>query len=514
MANDSSVKAFKCPTCGAPLEPQAGALTMKCNYCGGTVIIPQSLRTPAPGSSSSVPQYHWGGLDLSEIVGEAMRLPEAISLAEQGRIDEAAQLYSQITGSNITDATKAIQEIVAGKAVSLSPGQAGMQWGQTPSSTTNMGAGSYNPYPQFGGTFTTPTFTPTPTIYSQPMRRGLFMSSGFWIFFTIVIVGITLCATLAPFGAIIPALFSSGLFSSSSPSSSNPSSSGNNAIATMMAIATNIPQGLNGAASNGFAKQTLNFGSKGIGQGMFTDARAVTVDGNGNIIVGDFQDGRIQIFDPSGKYVSTIALGNKVGIDSLAASHDGKIYAAHQGKISVYDSTGKDIQDIRNDQLYFNAIALGPDGTLYATTDDDTIVHFNQNGKINLQITKAFENVTGNGESDAAIAVDGLGNIYAVGTSNYLVFKFTPDGKYVNQFGGESNGDNQNGKFDEPSGIAVDGYGRVYVSDIFGNVQVFDSSGAYLNNIPAEGYGISIDNQNNAYVTLSDKVVKYQVQKP
>ena len=84
MPNDSSIRAFKCPTCGAPLEPQAGALTMKCNYCGGTVIIPQSMRTPAPGSSSSVPQYQWGGLNLTEIMGEAMRLPEAISLAEQG----------------------------------------------------------------------------------------------------------------------------------------------------------------------------------------------------------------------------------------------------------------------------------------------------------------------------------------------------------------------------------------------------------------------------------------------
>ena len=102
MANDSSIRAFKCPTCGAPLEQQAGALTMKCTYCGGTVIIPQSLRTPAPGSSSAVPQYSWGGLNLSEIMGEAMRLPEAISLAEQGRITEAAQLYSQITGTSLT----------------------------------------------------------------------------------------------------------------------------------------------------------------------------------------------------------------------------------------------------------------------------------------------------------------------------------------------------------------------------------------------------------------------------
>ena len=48
MANNSSIRAFKCPTCGAALEPQTGALTMKCNYCGGTVIIPQSLRISTP----------------------------------------------------------------------------------------------------------------------------------------------------------------------------------------------------------------------------------------------------------------------------------------------------------------------------------------------------------------------------------------------------------------------------------------------------------------------------------
>ena len=159
MANDSSIRAFKCPTCGAPLEPQAGALTMKCTYCGGTVIIPQSLRTPAPASSSAVPQYNWGGLNLSEIMGEAMRLPEAISLAEQGRITEAAQLYSQITGTSLADATTAINQIVAGQAVSLVPGQSGMQWGQTPPIYT--GGFSQPGSVQTLGTFTTGSSSPS-----------------------------------------------------------------------------------------------------------------------------------------------------------------------------------------------------------------------------------------------------------------------------------------------------------------------------------------------------------------
>ncbi|MGA7193422.1 MAG: hypothetical protein WBW94_07290 [Anaerolineales bacterium] len=502
MPGDSSIRAFKCPTCGAPLEPQAGALTMKCNYCGGTVIIPQSMRTPPPATSSSVPQYSWGGLNLNEIMGEAMRLPEAISLAEQGRITEAAQLYSQITGTSLADATNAINQIVAGQAVSLVPGQTGMQWGQTPS--------VFPSYNQPGSVQTLGTFS-TGSSSSSASNQPRGFDFGYWIGskLPIIIVIIVICSLVGGFG--IPLLgFLPGLFSSftSSNSNSNSSSSSSNPIATF------LPSGL---VPTGFAKQTLSFGSKGIGQGMFTDARAITVDSNGNIIVGDYQDGRIQIFDPTGKFVSTIQLGDKVPVDSLAVGTDGKIYAVNQGNISIYDATGKQLQVIKDDNRYYNAITLGPDGTLYATTDDDTIVHFNQNGKINLQINKAFENVTGDGEDDATIAVDGLGNIYAVGSTNYLVFKFTPEGKYVNQFGGEadaSSSTSQNGKFTEPSGIAIDGYGRIYVADIFGDVQVFDSTGAYLNSIPAEAYGIAIDNQNNIYVTLSDHVEKYQVEKP
>ena len=503
MASDSSIRAFKCPTCGAPLEPQVGALTIKCNYCGGTVIIPQSLRTPAPGSSSSVPQYQWAGLNLNEIVGGAMRLPEAISLAEQGRITEAAQLYSQITGTSLTDATTAINQIVSGQAVSLVPGQSGLQWGQTPPMYTGFNQPNYAPFT--GSTFTTSSSS-TP---SQP--RGFDL--GYWLGskLPIIIVLIVVCSLIGAFGTTLLGFIPFASFFGSSSSNSG----SNNPIATMISMATNLPQGLGGIASSGFAKQTLSFGSKGIGQGMFTDARAVAVDGSGNIIVGDFQDGRIQIFDPTGKFVSMIPLGNKVGVDSLAVSRDGKIYAVHEGKITVYDSTGKKLNEIQDDQRYYQSIALGPDGTLYAATDEDSIVHFNQNGKINLEIKKAFENVTGDGESEAKIAVDGLGNIYAVGSTNYLVFKFTPGGKYVNQFGGEADASNiQNGKFTEPSGIAIDGYGRVFVADIFGNVQVFDSSGAYLNSFPAEAYGLAIDSNNNVYVALGDKVQKFQVQKP
>ncbi|HUH97950.1 MAG TPA: hypothetical protein VLZ89_11360 [Anaerolineales bacterium] len=491
MPSDSSIRAFKCPTCGAPLEPPAGALTMKCGYCGGTVIIPQSMRTPPPATASGVPQYSWGGLNLNEIMGEAMRLPEAISLAEQGRITEAAQLYSKITGASLADSTTAINQIVAGQAVSLVPGQSGLQWGQTPavfSGFNQPASGAFGSGPA-AASATPPSSGP----------RGFDL--GYWIGsrLPIIIVLIVACTLIAAFGGTLLSFIPFASFFSSNPNSSP--SSGN-------PIAPLLP--------SGFAAQTLTFGSKGIGQGMFTDARAITVAGNGDILVGDYQDGRIQTFDPGGKFVSLISLGDKVSVNSLAAGTDGKIYAVNQGKISIYDPGGNLLDTIADDQRYYTAAALGPDGTLYASTDDDTIVHFNQNGKINLQINKAFENITGDGEDQALIAVDGLGNIYAVGDTNYLVFKFSPEGKYLDQFGGEadaSSSDSQTGKFTEPAGIAIDGYGRIYVADIFGDVQVFDSSGTYLNSIPASAYGIALDNQDNVYLTFGDHVEKYQVQK-
>lgn len=85
MAKGSSLWAFKCPTCGAPLEPEVGTLTMKCSYCGGTVIIPESLRSAPPSSAPTLGeafQLGLNGVDLNQIVGNALHLPRALSLAQ------------------------------------------------------------------------------------------------------------------------------------------------------------------------------------------------------------------------------------------------------------------------------------------------------------------------------------------------------------------------------------------------------------------------------------------------
>jgi hypothetical protein len=65
-----------------------------------------------------------GVVDLNKIVGNAMQLPEAISLAQQGRVEEAARIYSQITGMEHADAIQAVKSLASGHAVSLTPATA------------------------------------------------------------------------------------------------------------------------------------------------------------------------------------------------------------------------------------------------------------------------------------------------------------------------------------------------------------------------------------------------------
>jgi DNA-directed RNA polymerase subunit RPC12/RpoP len=50
-------KTFDCPSCGAPIENQGDLKTIKCKYCGETVIVPEELRDhPKRTRTTSAPQ--------------------------------------------------------------------------------------------------------------------------------------------------------------------------------------------------------------------------------------------------------------------------------------------------------------------------------------------------------------------------------------------------------------------------------------------------------------------------
>ena len=271
------------------------------------------------------------------------------------------------------------------------------------------------------------------------------------------------------------------------------------------------PSGGLGGGSNSFAQVAQTFGSEGIGPGMMTDARSIGIDGQGRIYVGEYQGGRVQVFDAQGKFITQWMVDRKMPLRGLAADRNGTVYIAQRGKITRYrGENGEALGDINySGGDGFDDVRTTPDGGLVCAwyRGDDNIVRFDSQGKEVRTITKAVSAAADRSELDTRVAVDGLGNIYALGTFSEAVFKFNPEGNFVNRFGGSGH---QPGQFSAAHSIAVDGKGRIFVGDIQG-IQVFDADGRFLNVIKVDGpaFGMVFDDQNELLVAARNKVIKY-----
>jgi len=273
------------------------------------------------------------------------------------------------------------------------------------------------------------------------------------------------------------------------------------------------PTVLKKETGNAFATVLLEFGSEGIGPGMFKDARSVAVDAAGRIYVGEYTGGRIQVFDADGKFLTQWTIGDrKTILRGLAADRKGTVYAVHGGGINRYrGETGEKLGQLEYERSGFDDVSAAADGGLVAAwhTNRDDIVRFDANGKVVKTIPAAISSASGDSELSMRVAVDGSGYIYALGIFNTAVFKFASDGKFMTRFGGTGD---QPGQLRAPYSIAVDGLGRVYVGDIKG-IQVFDADGRYLTIINLKGvaFGMVFNDKNELFVVARDHVTKYSV---
>jgi streptogramin lyase len=266
-----------------------------------------------------------------------------------------------------------------------------------------------------------------------------------------------------------------------------------------------------GEAANAFATVVLTFGREGIGPGMMKDARSIATDGAGRIYVGEYLGGRVQVFDSSGNFISQWMVDPKMPLRGLAADRKGTVYIVQRGAITRYEGeTGKSLGKLEySEGDGFDDVITTPDGGLvcawYRNRDD--IVRFDAEGKAVRTIRAAISTAADDSELNTRVATDGLGNIYALGSFTNGVFKFSPDGRFLTRLGGRGN---QPGQFTAAQAIAVDGKGRIFVSDIHG-VQVFDSDGRYLTVFKPDGVasGIVFNDKNELFIAARNKVMKF-----
>jgi YD repeat-containing protein len=160
----------------------------------------------------------------------------------------------------------------------------------------------------------------------------------------------------------------------------------------------------------------------------------------------------------------------------------------------------------------FRDVAVAANGDLVALNHFSEFVRFDAAGNV-LHVVDIEEAATVLGVSK--LALDGVGNVYMLGTYQDAlgkrqngVFLFSSDGRYLSRFG--SNGD-EPGQFTSPGAIAVDGQGRIYVSD-FPGIITFSNSGSYLGTTDTEGFvhGIDFDSQGRLVaVGNANKLFRY-----
>jgi DNA-binding beta-propeller fold protein YncE len=266
----------------------------------------------------------------------------------------------------------------------------------------------------------------------------------------------------------------------------------------------------------GFATVVDKFGSEGTGAGTFTDARHIAVDGEGRIYVGEYSGGRVQVFDAAGKFITQWIADAKMPMRGLAADRKGTVYVVQRGKIERREGdSGRLLGEVQYPEgLSFDDVTVTADGGLVAAWQShrDDIVRFDAAGRVVKVIKSAISGQTDSSELQTRVAVDGAGNIYALGTFSNAVFKFSPDGRFVNKFGGEGSGA---GQFRAPLSIAVDHRGRVYVSD-FKGVQVFDGDGRYLTVFKPSpiAFGTVFNDKKEMFVAARTQVFKLTLNEP
>jgi len=230
----------------------------------------------------------------------------------------------------------------------------------------------------------------------------------------------------------------------------------------------------------------------------FNSPFSVAVDGSGNDYVGDCLNSTIRKIAPAG-VVSTLAglpehTGSTDGTGSaarffnpqgVAVDRSGNVYVADtfNGNIRKITPAGvvSTLADATGSAAYFYhpfGVAADGSGNIYvADTGNNTIRKITAAGVVSTLAGSAGQCGSTDGTGAAAgfcnpsgVAVDGSGNIYVADLYNYTIRKITPAGVVSTLAGspgqsGSTDGTGADAPFYQPDGVAVDGSGNVYVAD-------------------------------------------------
>ena len=283
---------------------------------------------------------------------------------------------------------------------------------------------------------------------------------------------------------------------------------------------------------------TTFFGTPGQYTGYYSFPSGLAVDGNGNVyIANSYSVVKVSSTGVFSEYAShETAQGDQDGT-GVAARFNGPVGIAADDLGNAY------VADVFNNRLRkvtsagvvttllggFNqpyGLARDGAGNLYVADTENNIVRKVSTGGVVTTLAGGFN-------KPQAVAVDGSGNVYVADTNNHVIRKIASGGGVSILAGtrglpGTANGTGGEARFNSPMGVAVDGFGNVYVADTYNNcIRKITSSGVvttlagrvgYQNAGYADGigtaaefigpYGLTVDGSGNLYVADGNNTIR------
>ena len=214
----------------------------------------------------------------------------------------------------------------------------------------------------------------------------------------------------------------------------------------------------------------FSFGSPGKEPGKILFPYGIARIPNGDLLVAEAGNCRIQRFTPDGVYLGTyLDSANRYQVQKpgpLMIDAKGQVYIGDLsgGKVVILDRRGQMVRTITGLQ-YPHGIAVDEkNGLLYvANSGSAEIMVYSQSNNSNIpkQVIKG-KNKTNHFGMVRGIATDDAGRLYVVDSMSCEVDVFDTDGQYRFSFGEIGNEDKG---LLYPNGIHIDKYGRIYVAD-------------------------------------------------
>lgn len=240
-------------------------------------------------------------------------------------------------------------------------------------------------------------------------------------------------------------------------------------------------------------KYESKFGTLGSGNGQLKAPYGIAVDSKGNVWVTDWGNNRVEEFNEKYEFLRTFGWGVtdakaefeictvscKAGIAGTGAGQFKEpkgIAVTAAGRVYVSDAANNRVETFKEKGEFLATFGWG-------VTD----------AKSEFEVCSASCKVglsgSGNGQFNGVrgVAVTPTGNVWVVESSNNRVQEFNEANEYVLKFGSSGTGA---GQFKEPKGIVYTASGNVVVANE-GNwrVEMFSAAGTFLATFGAKGTG-------------------------